>query len=444
VAVRRAVCRLALGLVSVLAMVAGGCERREPPAVPLASPTSATPAPEGTIVARIGGVPVTAAELDATLALRLHDVDRARFELRAARLRQLLVARVLGPAAAAAGLPVDAYVRREAAAAGTAETAFVDAALARAHVEVLLAAPDPPAVAVATDGEPARGEAAAPVTIVAFVDYQSPAVRAMAPVVQRVLATYAGRVRLVVRDFPLPLHRDAVLAAAAAGCAGEQEAFWPYHDRLLAAGGDLGRAALERLATGADLDLVRFRACLDDGRTRAAVASDAAAARALGLTVVPTFFVDGRYLRGPQPYEVLQREIDAALARRGMAPPSPRAAGFDATTSTVADNVGTALSRASIDRALADRAALARDLEQPAYDLGPGYEGRRLARVGRVPPGGLYEALGFESGDVLVTADGEPVLDDGAVLFDALRDRATVTVQVLRRGLPRTITVRID
>jgi S1-C subfamily serine protease len=102
------------------------------------------------------------------------------------------------------------------------------------------------------------------------------------------------------------------------------------------------------------------------------------------------------------------------------------------------------LSAVEVQRGLERRAQLARDLDRPPYDLGPGYERRRLVRVRRVRPDSLYDRMGLQSGDVIVAVNGAVVLDDGAALFDALRDRATVTVQVLRRGLPRTVEYRVE
>ena len=94
------------------------------------------------------------------------------------------------------------------------------------------------------------------------------------------------------------------------------------------------------------------------------------------------------------------------------------------------------LSPAAVQAALARRPQLARDLERPPIDLGPGLEGRRLMRVRRVRPGSLYDAMGLVSGDVLMTVDGVMVFDRGDAIFDALRDRASVTIRILRRGLP--------
>ncbi|MCW5890885.1 MAG: thioredoxin domain-containing protein [bacterium] len=318
----RAGVRLACGV----ALAAAGCggAPEVPPPAPVSTTTLAAAADE--VVARVGGEAITAARLDEAIRLPLHDLERARWELRARRLDEIVRGRVLGPAAAAEGLSIDAYVRGHAGAEGS--DAFVAAALAAAGVEITLAEPEPPVVAVSADGRPVRGRPDAPVTVLAFVDLQSPYCARMQPVFARLLARYPEHVRLVARDLPLPVHRDAVRAAEAAACAGAQGAYWPFTDRVLQAQDDLSAAALARHAAHAGVDPARYAACVTSGAPRAAVEADVAAARALGVSVVPTLFVNGRYLRGPQPYDVLAARVEAELRGLGsVPPPAPAAVG---------------------------------------------------------------------------------------------------------------------
>lgn len=429
---------------------------------PAVSPPAAAAA--SAVVARVDGRPLTAAELDANMPLALHDLERARFEARRARLQDLVVGRVLGPRAAAEGLSIDGYVRRHAADDAGA-SAFVADALARANVEILLEEPEPPLVAISTDDDPVRGRTDAPVTIVELVDFQSPYCRAMQPVLLRLLARYPEHVRLVVRDLPLPLHREAAGAAEAAACAGDQQAYWPYHDVLLQEQDRLDRDALVRYAERLRLDVARFVDCLDAHRRRDEVAADAADARRLGVTVVPTFFVNGRYLRGPQTYEALAARVEAELARLGLPVPPPRtpapAAAPDAkpTPTTRPDTPAPpaplpedppplptsaiTLPRAEVDRALRRRRRLVRALALPALDDGVGGAPQRLVQVRRVRTGDLYDRMGLRTGDVVMTVDGRIVLDDTNLMLDALRDRTTVAVQILRNGLPQTLEYTI-
>ena len=70
----------------------------------------------------------------------------------------------------------------------------------------------------------------APITIVEFSDYQCPFCRRWhEEVYEPLLAAYPGKIRFVYRNLPLTsIHPDAMSAAEAAMCAGEQDAYWQY------------------------------------------------------------------------------------------------------------------------------------------------------------------------------------------------------------------------
>ena len=88
-------------------------------------------------------------------------------------------------------------------------------------------------VTVSTDGQPSIGPSNAPVTIVEFSDYQCPYCQVWdQQVYQQMMTIYPNKIRFVYRDLPLPMHPEAVPAAEAADCAGEQGAYWKYHDAL--------------------------------------------------------------------------------------------------------------------------------------------------------------------------------------------------------------------
>src|SRR5262245_38253992 len=93
--------RAAGGLVLLAGWVAA-CSA--PPAPERRDEPAACAAPVEDVVARVHGQPLTAAELDATVQLPLYDLDRARYDLRVTRLREMLVARVLPPRALAEGV----------------------------------------------------------------------------------------------------------------------------------------------------------------------------------------------------------------------------------------------------------------------------------------------------------------------------------------------------
>jgi protein-disulfide isomerase len=178
--------------------------------------------------------------------------------------------------------------------------------------------PDPTAVyRVPIDGAPARGPADALVTIVAFSDFQCPFCSRVTPTLERILTEYGDDVRLVFRNNPLPFHVHAQPAAEAALEAYAQrgdDAFWQMHDLLFANQTTLEREDLERFAGEVHLDMQRFRRALDQHTHAGAITADQDLARQLGATGTPSFFINGRNLRGAQPFESFQALIDTELA----------------------------------------------------------------------------------------------------------------------------------
>lgn len=164
-------------------------------------------------------------------------------------------------------------------------------------------------------------------TVVVFSDFQCPYCVRLQPALQALRREYGDLVRIVFRHLPLASHPRAQLAAEAAVAAAMQGKLWELHDRLFAAPGRLARADLERHARAIGLDMAAFRAALDDRRYLELVATDAAAAGALGVRGTPTMFVNGTPVVGSAPFEYLQRMIfeprmaeARALVARGVAP----------------------------------------------------------------------------------------------------------------------------
>jgi protein-disulfide isomerase len=164
-------------------------------------------------------------------------------------------------------------------------------------------------------GAPSRGPDTARVTVVVWSDFQCPFCARGAQTLRQLQEQYGKDVRLVFRNDPLPFHRDAPLAAAAALAAQEQGRFWEYHDALFAHQGALDRASLERYAQDLGLDLVRFRQALDSKKFEASLAGDTEAANRAGVSGTPTFFVNGHRVMGAQPLDTFKALVDSELAK---------------------------------------------------------------------------------------------------------------------------------
>jgi len=168
---------------------------------------------------------------------------------------------------------------------------------------------------IPTENSYAIGPADAPITIVEFSDYQCPYCRRWHDeVYEPLLAAYAGQVRLVYRHFPLTaIHPDAMSAAEAAMCAGEQDAYWLYHEKLFSSE-SLGNSTYMQYAQDLKLNMNTFEACLNDHKYQAVIEADSNAAIDLGINATPTFFINGIRVVGAQPLGVFQQVIDKELA----------------------------------------------------------------------------------------------------------------------------------
>jgi protein-disulfide isomerase len=83
---------------------------------------------------------------------------------------------------------------------------------------------------ITTEGYPRLGPADAPITIVAFSDFQCPFCKRFHDTTyQALLAEYPNQIRFVYRNFPLTsIHPEAKPSAVASLCANEQNAYWEY------------------------------------------------------------------------------------------------------------------------------------------------------------------------------------------------------------------------
>lgn len=182
--------------------------------------------------------------------------------------------------------------------------------------DIVAAAPLPASIPM--DG--ARlGVADAPVQIVEWGDYQCPACGMLARSIgPRLVSEYVepGKATFEFRNFAF-LGEESLRAAAAATCADQQGAFWPFHDTLYANqhGENQGAFSDERLRAAAEklgLDMTAFNACLDDGATAEAVAASTAAGRDQGVNATPWLLINGTRVENWQDWGALAAAIDAA------------------------------------------------------------------------------------------------------------------------------------
>jgi protein-disulfide isomerase len=185
---------------------------------------------------------------------------------------------------------------------------------------------------VSLSGAAAAGDPHAPVVIVEFTDYQCPFCgRHFETTLPEIRARYlsTGKVRYIVRDFPLSdIHPNALGAAKAARCAAAQDTsrYWQFHDALFKSQKRISPELFPQLARLAGLNLPQFQVCVASPQTAGLIERDATEARRAGLAGTPAFIigratgdsVHGVLIRGAYPFALFQQAIEGALA----APPA--------------------------------------------------------------------------------------------------------------------------
>lgn len=167
----------------------------------------------------------------------------------------------------------------------------------------------------------AIGAADAPVTVREFADYQCPACGAFEDTAEKIRETFveSGKVRFVFFDLPLRMHSHAHEAAAAARCAGRQDAYWAFHSRLYdnqrdwAAMGDPTSTFLD-YAVEVGINAEQLRRCLVQGATSATIAHSVEIAKQVGVRATPTVLVGPKVFSGVTSYQTLAAAIKGQLA----------------------------------------------------------------------------------------------------------------------------------
>jgi protein-disulfide isomerase len=179
-------------------------------------------------------------------------------------------------------------------------------------------------------GFPTRGAANAPVTIVEFSDFECAFCKIADATLDDLIKAYAGKVKIVFRNYPLPMHGHARLAAESTLEARAQKGdagFEKMREALFAHTDHLERADIEGYAQQQGLDVAKLKAALDGRTHSAAVDADMDAAKAAKLDGVPAFFINGYYLSGAQPLRKFRRVVDMALKDTAPKNTAPAAKG---------------------------------------------------------------------------------------------------------------------
>jgi protein-disulfide isomerase len=162
---------------------------------------------------------------------------------------------------------------------------------------------------------PIRGSESAKVTIVEWADFQCPFCARVNPTLEQIGKEYGDKVRIAFKHLPLSMHDRAQAAHQASEAAHRQGKFWEMHDRIFASPKDLSPETYLKYAGEMGLNMEQYNSDFASSSVRKAIEDDLALARELGVSGTPSFFVNGRFLSGAQPYGAFARLIDEELAK---------------------------------------------------------------------------------------------------------------------------------
>jgi protein-disulfide isomerase len=305
---------------------------------------------DSTVVAEVGGVKVTMADLEQEESARLLSAHYQYYQAETKALNDLIDKKLLEQKAKSEGLTVDQLVDRDIKSKVQDPTEdqmkvyyegletdqsydavrgkildkirslriakvradYVTALRVKTNVFITLA---PPRADVDTQSALMIGPPKAPVTIVEFADYECPYCQKVAAEVKKLQADLGDRVAFTYKDFPI--HSRSGKAAEAARCAGKQGKFWELHDELYHSK-ELDVDQLKAQARALKLDGTAFDKCLDSGEEAAAVESDHKEGARLGISGTPSFFINGHFLSGALDYAALRQVVEQQLALQGQ------------------------------------------------------------------------------------------------------------------------------
>lgn len=179
-------------------------------------------------------------------------------------------------------------------------------------------------ITIKGDDMKSSGNPNAKVTMTIFSDFQCPACKHAADVLKAFESTNdASQVRVVYKFFPLDpscnkgvpygQHLMACDAAKASVCAGQQQKFWRFHDKLFENQQSLYEKKLFQLAEEENLDMEKFEACFRSEDAKNEVVKDADEGALIPIQATPTIFFNGKKFEGQVSLEGIKSAIDSLL-----------------------------------------------------------------------------------------------------------------------------------
>ncbi|MEI7998429.1 MAG: thioredoxin domain-containing protein [Candidatus Omnitrophota bacterium] len=162
---------------------------------------------------------------------------------------------------------------------------------------------------------PVNGKKDASITIVDFADFQCPFCARFYPQINEVIKAYPGKIRFVIKNFPLSFHPNARPAAKLALAANEQGKYFEMVELLLQNGADASDAKVKEYAKTLKLNYVKLTKDVKnkDAEYEKRINDDIALGGQVDVQGTPTFFLNGKKTMA-RDLNGYKTEIDKILA----------------------------------------------------------------------------------------------------------------------------------
>jgi protein-disulfide isomerase len=158
-----------------------------------------------------------------------------------------------------------------------------------------------------------QGPETAPVTLVEFSDFECPYCALARPMLEQLVASAKGQVRLCFKPFPLQVHPHSGPAAEAAMFARSKGKFWEMHDLLFQNQQSLEENDLRAYASRVGLDPDELVKAVRDQRFAAEIDASKEEGKKAGVQGTPSIYVNGRPLVLPVSTDTLAHAIQDEL-----------------------------------------------------------------------------------------------------------------------------------
>ncbi len=187
-------------------------------------------------------------------------------------------------------------------------------------------------------GRPVRGNPDAKVTVVNYDDFECPFCSRMhSTLMSEILPEYGDKIKIIYKDYPLPMHPWAQRAANDANCLAKEstKGYWEFADYVHANQRGISGSQKDPQAAFVELDRItldigkkngadttKLQACVK-AQADGALKSSMAEGDSVGVSATPTMFVNGERLEGALEADQIKAALNQQLLAAGVQPPAP-------------------------------------------------------------------------------------------------------------------------